>query len=430
MSVVIKAENVSKLYRLGMITSKSIAQDANRFIARIRGKEDPYMKVGEKNHRDKKSKGQFVWALKDINFEINSGEIIGIIGNNGAGKSTLLKILSRVTTPTTGNVKIKGRVASLLEVGTGFHQDLSGKENIFLNGSILGMTKKEIRSKYDEIVDFSGVEKFIDTPVKRYSSGMYVRLAFAVAAYLEPEILIVDEVLAVGDAEFQKKCLGKMHDVSANEGRTVIFVSHNMGAVKNLCTSSILLERGMIKNSGKTESIIEEYLNINSDLKISSREFEDKNSDIYFNRISVIPGNSEIPSTEIDVKYPFKIQFSYKGKINIPGLRLGFSIYSKNGTKILYDSESVKELSSDSENFSGNKTAEVIIPGLFLAPGSYFINAALHIENVQLFDLKENAIGFNIIESGSDLHRFNGKDMGVVIADFKWNCMNNKLHDN
>lgn len=430
MSVVIKAENVSKLYRLGMITSKSIAQDANRFIARIRGKEDPYMKVGEKNHRDKKSKGQFVWALKDINFEINSGEIIGIIGNNGAGKSTLLKILSRVTTPTTGNVKIKGRVASLLEVGTGFHQDLSGKENIFLNGSILGMTKKEIRSKYDEIVDFSGVEKFIDTPVKRYSSGMYVRLAFAVAAYLEPEILIVDEVLAVGDAEFQKKCLGKMHDVSANEGRTVIFVSHNMGAVKNLCTSSILLERGMIKNSGKTESIIEEYLNINSDLKISSREFEDKNSDIYFNRISVIPGNSEIPSTEIDVKYPFKIQFSYKGKINIPGLRLGFSIYSKNGIKILYDSESVKELSSDSENFSGNKTAEVIIPGLFLAPGSYFINAALHIENVQLFDLKENAIGFNIIESGSDLHRFNGKDMGVVIADFKWNCMNNKLQDN
>lgn len=430
MSVVIKAENVSKLYRLGMITSKSIAQDANRFIARIRGKEDPYMKVGEKNHRDKKSKGQFVWALKDINFEINSGEIIGIIGNNGAGKSTLLKILSRVTTPTTGNVKIKGRVASLLEVGTGFHQDLSGKENIFLNGSILGMTKKEIRSKYDEIVDFSGVEKFIDTPVKRYSSGMYVRLAFAVAAYLEPEILIVDEVLAVGDAEFQKKCLGKMHDVSANEGRTVIFVSHNMGAVKNLCTSSILLERGMIKNSGKTESIIEEYLNINSDLKISSREFEDKNSDIYFNRISVIPGNSEIPSTEIDVKYPFKIQFSYKGKINIPGLRLGFSIYSKNGIKILYDSESVKELSSDSENFSGNKTAEVIIPGLFLAPGSYFINAALHIENLQLFDLKENAIGFNIIESGSDLHRFNGKDMGVVIADFKWNCMNNKLQDN
>lgn len=430
MSVVIKAENVSKLYRLGMITSKSIAQDANRFIARIRGKEDPYMKVGEKNHRDKKSKGQFVWALKDINFEINSGEIIGIIGNNGAGKSTLLKILSRVTTPTTGNVKIKGRVASLLEVGTGFHQDLSGKENIFLNGSILGMTKKEIKSKYDEIVDFSGVEKFIDTPVKRYSSGMYVRLAFAVAAYLEPEILIVDEVLAVGDAEFQKKCLGKMHDVSANEGRTVIFVSHNMGAVKNLCTSSILLERGMIKNSGKTESIIEEYLNINSDLKISSREFEDKNSDIYFNRISVIPGNSEIPSTEIDVKYPFKIQFSYKGKINIPGLRLGFSIYSKNGIKILYDSESVKELSSDSENFSGNKTAEVIIPGLFLAPGSYFINAALHIENVQLFDLKENAIGFNIIESGSDLHRFNGKDMGVVIADFKWNCMNNKLQDN
>ncbi|HMS32634.1 MAG TPA: ABC transporter ATP-binding protein [Ignavibacteria bacterium] len=428
MSIVIKSENISKLYRLGIISTRSIAQDMSRFIARVRGKEDPYMKVGEINFREKKSAGQFVWALKDINFEIRSGEIIGIIGNNGAGKSTLLKILSRVTTPTTGNVKIKGRVASLLEVGTGFHQDLSGKENIFLNGSILGMTKNEIKSKYDEIVDFSGVEKFIDTPVKRYSSGMYVRLAFAVAAYLEPEILIVDEVLAVGDAEFQKKCLGKMHDVSANEGRTVIFVSHNMGAVKNLCTSSILLERGMIKNSGNTESIIEEYLNLNSDLKISSREYEDKNSDIFFKRISVIPGNSSQPSTEIDVKNPFKIEFVFAGNINIPGLRLGFSIYSKNGMKILYDSKSVKEFSAVYENISGDLTAEVIIPGLFLAPGSYFINAALHIENVQLFDSKENAIGFNIIESGSGLHRFTGKDMGVVIADFKWNCINENLH--
>ena len=228
MSVVINAENISKLYRLGILSSRTIAQDVNRFIARVRGKEDPYMKVGEINDREKKSSGQFIWALKDINFKINSGEIIGIIGNNGAGKSTLLKILSRVTTPTTGNVRIKGRVASLLEVGTGFHQDLSGKENIFLNGSILGMTKDEIKSKYDDIVEFSGVEKFIDTPVKRYSSGMYVRLAFAVAAYLEPEILIVDEVLAVGDAEFQMKCLGKMQDVSTKEGRTVIFVSHNM----------------------------------------------------------------------------------------------------------------------------------------------------------------------------------------------------------
>lgn len=430
MSVVIKSENISKLYRLGMLSSRSIAQDLNRFMAKIRGKEDPYLKVGEINYRDKKSKEQFVWALKDINFEINAGEIIGIIGNNGAGKSTLLKILSRVTTPTTGNIKIKGRVASLLEVGTGFHQDLSGKENIFLNGSILGMTKNEIRSKYDEIVEFSGVEKFIDTPVKRYSSGMYVRLAFAVAAYLEPEILIVDEVLAVGDAEFQKKCLGKMHDVSAKEGRTVIFVSHNMGAVKTLCTSSILLERGMIKNTGNTESIIAEYLNINSESNESSKEFGEKESDIYFKKISVIPENKETPSSDIEVSNSFKLEFSCVLKKNIPGLRLGFSVYSKSGMKILYDSQPVNNLTGARKSNSPYFTVEVKIPGMFLAPGSYYINAALHIENVQLFDYQENVIGFNIIESGSNIHKFNGKDMGVVLADFKWKTVNENLFTN
>ena len=208
MSVVIKAEKVSKLYRLGVISSKTLSQDFNRFLARLRGKEDPYLKIGALNSRDIKNENDFVFALKDISFEINKGEIVGIIGKNGAGKSTLLKILSRVTTPSTGNLKVKGRIASLLEVGTGFHQELTGRENIYLNGSILGMSKKEITGKFDEIVDFSGVETYIDTPVKRYSSGMYVRLAFAVAAHLEPEILIVDEVIAVGDAEFQKKFLG------------------------------------------------------------------------------------------------------------------------------------------------------------------------------------------------------------------------------
>ncbi len=430
MSVVIKAENISKLYRLGILSSRTIAQDVNRFIARIRGKEDPYLKVGEINNREKKSSGQFIWALKDINFKINSGEIIGIIGKNGAGKSTLLKILSRVTTPTTGNVRIKGRVASLLEVGTGFHQDLSGKENIFLNGSILGMTKNEIKSKYDEIVEFSGVEKFIDTPVKRYSSGMYVRLAFAVAAYLEPEILIVDEVLAVGDAEFQKKCLGKMHDVSAKEGRTVIFVSHNMGAVRSLCTSSILLERGMIKNIGNTESIITEYLNISSENFEAYREFNDQNSETYFKKISVKPENSNFACSEIEVLKSFNVEFNYFLKKNIPGLSLGFSIYSKNGMKILYDSQAVKKLSGDAENRSGYFTAEVTIPGMFLAPGSYFINAALHIENVQLLDFKENVISFNIIESGSQLQKFSGKDMGVIIADFKWRSINENITTN
>src|SRR5436190_15090923 len=226
----IKVENVSKLYRLGQVGTGSLAHDINRWWHKLRGKEDPYLKIGESNDRTQKSNSEYVWALKDIDFEVKQGEVLGIIGRNGAGKSTLLKILSRTTSPTTGSVKIKGRVASLLEVGTGFHPELSGRDNIFLNGAILGMTRLEIKSKFDEIVDFAGVERYIDTPVKRYSSGMYVRLAFGVAAHLEPEILIVDEVLAVGDAEFQKKALGKMKDVSTQQGRTVLFVSHQMGS--------------------------------------------------------------------------------------------------------------------------------------------------------------------------------------------------------
>src|ERR1035437_338096 len=213
-NTVIKVENLGKQYRLGQVGTGTISHDLNRWWSKVRGKEDPYLKIGETNDRATKGESDLVWALKDINFEVKQGEVLGIIGKNGAGKSTLLKILSRVTGPTVGDIKVKGRIASLLEVGTGFHPDLSGRENIFLNGAILGMTKQEIKSKFDEIVDFSGVERYIDTPVKRYSSGMYVRLAFAVAAHLEPEILIVDEVLAVGDAEFQKKCLGKMKDVA------------------------------------------------------------------------------------------------------------------------------------------------------------------------------------------------------------------------
>ena len=242
--IVIKVENLSKQYRLGSVGTGSFAHDLNRTWHRLRGNENPYLKIGEENDRTKKGSSEYVWALKDINFEVTHGEVLGIIGRNGAGKSTLLKILSRTTSPTTGRVKIKGRVASLLEVGTGFHPELSGRENIFLNGAILVMTRHEIKRKFDEIVDFAGVERYIDTPVKRYSSGMYVRLAFGVAAHLEPEILIVDEVLAVGDAEFQKKALGKMKDVSDKEGRTVLFVSHNIAAIKTLCDTAIVLDNG------------------------------------------------------------------------------------------------------------------------------------------------------------------------------------------
>ncbi len=259
--VVIRVENLYKQYRLGTISTGTILHDLNRFWYRVRGKEDPYLKIGEENDRTRKGKGEYVWALQDINFEVKRGEAIAIIGRNGAGKSTLLKILSKTTSPTTGNIKIKGRIASLLEVGTGFHPELSGRENIFLNGAILGMTKAEIKSKFDEIVNFAGVERYIDTPVKRYSSGMYVRLAFGVAAHLEPEILIVDEVLAVGDAEFQKKALGKMKDVSSREGRTVLFVSHNMAAIQNLCEKALLLSAGKVKKQGAVDDVITHYLN-------------------------------------------------------------------------------------------------------------------------------------------------------------------------
>ena len=254
------AENISKQYRLGEVGTGTITHDLNRVWAKLRGKEDPFLKIGESNDRSSKGQSDYVWSLKDINFEIEKGDAVGIIGRNGAGKSTLLKLLSRVTKPTTGHFEVQGRIASLLEVGTGFNPEMTGRENIYLNGAILGMRRNEIKRKFDEIVDFAGVERYIDTPVKRYSSGMYVRLAFAVAAHLESEILIVDEVLAVGDAEFQKKCLGKMGDVSKGEGRTVLFVSHNIGAVKTLCQKGIYLKNGILAYKGEIEDTIYQYL--------------------------------------------------------------------------------------------------------------------------------------------------------------------------
>lgn len=291
-NIVIKAENISKQYRLGQVGTGTISHDLNRFWHKIRGKEDPYLKIGETNDRSTKGHSDYVWSLRDINFEIEQGDAVGIIGRNGAGKSTLLKLLSRVTKPTTGSIYTKGRIASLLEVGTGFHPEMTGRENIFLNGAILGMTRKEITRKFDEIVDFSGVERYIDTPVKRYSSGMYVRLAFAVAAHLESEILIVDEVLAVGDAEFQKKCLGKMGNVSKGEGRTVLFVSHNMAAVKELCNQGILLNQGKIEYIGTaTESVIEYQKGRNSN-----------DSYFYEGSIENAIGNENIRIKEFSVK--------------------------------------------------------------------------------------------------------------------------------
>ncbi|TDE46049.1 ABC transporter ATP-binding protein [Flavobacterium rhamnosiphilum] len=281
--IILKAENISKQYRLGQVGTGTLSHDLNRWWHQVRGKEDPYLKIGDTNDRSTKGESDYVWALQDINFEVERGEILGIIGKNGAGKSTLLKILSRVTAPTTGSIKFGGRVASLLEVGTGFNGEMTGRENIYLNGAILGMTKKEIDSKIDEIIDFSGCERYIDTPVKRYSSGMYVRLAFAVAAFLEPEILIVDEVLAVGDAEFQKKAIGKMQDISRGQGRTVLFVSHNMAAVKSLCTRGIVMENGKVKLIGAIDEIVDYYLNSNQvykDLNLLKPGFFDINENV------------------------------------------------------------------------------------------------------------------------------------------------------
>jgi lipopolysaccharide transport system ATP-binding protein len=314
MPPVIKAENLSKAYQLGEIGTGTLSRDLERYWAKIRGKEDPFLKIGEVNDRTKKGQSDVVWSLKDINFDIEQGDAVGIIGKNGAGKSTLLKILSRVTAPTTGSVKLKGRIASLLEVGTGFHPELSGRENIYLNGAILGMRKAEIKRNFDEIVDFSGVERYIDTPVKRYSSGMYVRLAFAVAAHLEAEILIVDEVLAVGDAEFQKKCLGKMGEVSKGEGRTVLFVSHNMASISQLCNKAILLNNGKLDYFDYASSTINEYLKTENS---QAEAFFKVNKSLSMSVLSASLINKDgKKSSEIALQSNFTIKVTYQ--VNTP----------------------------------------------------------------------------------------------------------------
>ena len=284
MATAIEFEHVSKQYRLGLVSTKTLSHDIRRFwITNVLGKEDPYLKIGETNDRASKGTSEYVWALRDIDFKVDQGDVVGIIGKNGAGKSTLLKLLSRVTGPTTGTIRAHGRIGSLLEVGTGFHGEMTGRENIFMNGAILGMSRAEIQSKLDEIIDFSGCERYIDTPVKRYSSGMTVRLGFAVAAFLEPEILVVDEVLAVGDAEFQKKAIGKMKDVSQGQGRTVLFVSHNMASVKALCKTGVLLENGMMKFMGGIDETVERYIG-----------GVGNEGNKYFTDLATAPGNDKI----------------------------------------------------------------------------------------------------------------------------------------
>lgn len=331
MSTVIKVENLSKQYRLGKVGTGTLSHDLNRWWHSVRGKEDPYLKVGQVNDRTARNgTNDYVWALRNITFEVKQGEVLGVIGRNGAGKSTLLKILSRTTLPTSGSVKVKGRIASLLEVGTGFHPELTGKENVFLNGAILGMRKYEIKKKFDQIVDFAGVEKYIDTPVKRYSSGMYVRLAFAVAAHLDPEILIVDEVLAVGDAEFQRKCLGKMKDVSANEGRTVLFVSHNMASIQKLCNTVTLLSKGEVYATGDSERIIQLYLKEGQDSSYSKNGI----GGISVHELSIVNSRGERVDS-VNSFEQFSIEITVKADHRYEEVSFAIGFNDMNGVRVL-----------------------------------------------------------------------------------------------
>ncbi|WP_445717958.1 ABC transporter ATP-binding protein [Flavobacterium sp.] len=371
--IILKAENVSKQYRLGVVGTGTLSHDVNRWWHKVRGKEDPYLKVGETNDRTKKGDSQYVWALQDINFEVERGEVLGIIGKNGAGKSTLLKILSKVTAPTTGSIKTRGRIASLLEVGTGFHPELTGRENVYLNGAILGMTKKEITSKMDEIIAFSGCERYIDTPTKRYSSGMTVRLAFAVAAFLEPEILVVDEVLAVGDVEFQKKAIGKMQDISREGGRTVLFVSHNMAAVKSLCTTGIVLQNGKIVFKGNSDDSVNYYLDnaYKTALKpIIEREDRKGNKKLLVNDIYV-ETNEGIRVGELHSGEEYCICFDYTKSKDIDPKQLTIVVQFKNDNDELVTTIATDELGTQFSEIAEKGKIELHIPKLQFREGNY-----------------------------------------------------------
>ncbi len=417
--IAIKAENLSKAYQLGQIGTGTISRDLERWYARVRGKEDPFLKIGETNASTGSAqatnrKNDIVWSLKDINFEIEQGDAVGIIGRNGAGKSTLLKVLSRVTSPTTGRITGKGRIASLLEVGTGFHPELTGRENIYLNGAILGMRKKEITRKFDEIVDFAGVERYIDTPVKRYSSGMYVRLAFAVAAHLESEILIVDEVLAVGDAEFQKKCLGKMGEVSKGEGRTVLFVSHNMGSVKQLCSTAILMENGKLTMQGSTNHVIQDYISN----KLSTQKkyiLQNSSKQIYFSEIF----SSNIRNIECaDFLFNEKIKINFKFKANHPplGLQVGIGLQNKYNNRVFTLLREVIYFNKENDEYSGS----VILPEQIIAPNKYSFIFALWLKNGTVYDSIDNICDINIYDSGTSFALYEGDDYGDVIVNAVW----------
>lgn len=419
MSAVIKAENLSKAYELGEFSTGTLSRDIERWWGRMWGKEDKFLKIGETNDRTVKGENNLIWSLKDINFNVDFGEAVGIIGRNGAGKSTLLKILSRVTTPTTGSVKLKGRVASLLEVGTGFHPELTGKENIFLNGAILGMRKHEITRKFEEIVDFAGVQRYIDTPVKRYSSGMYVRLAFAVAAHLESEILIVDEVLAVGDAEFQKKCLGKMSDVSKSEGRTILFVSHNMTAINSLCKKVIYLKNGSIVEIGQTEKIIHKYASTETDLITeNSWEIDHRGDEVArLIKARLINRKGETVNVlflnqEVGVEFVYSVIKS--GYHPLPNVH----VFNIKGDHVFASSETTHERFQE----VGKYKTIMWIPANLLNDGRYLIGIAASTmvpEKIHFYE--QEALIFDIVED-MELRdsEYRGSMPGVIRPKLEW----------
>ncbi len=428
-NIILKAENISKQYRLGLVGTGTIAHDLNRFWHRIRGKEDPYLQIGSVNDRSAKATEDYVWALQDINFEVAEGEVLGIIGKNGAGKSTLLKLLSRVTSPTTGIIKSNGRIASLLEVGTGFHPELTGRENIFLNGAILGMTKAEIASKIDEIIDFSGCEMYIDTPTKRYSSGMTVRLAFAVAAHLEPDILVIDEVLAVGDAEFQKKAIGKMQEISSGDGRTVLFVSHNMASVKQLCTRGMVLEHGSVAFEGAIDACVEYYL-----------EKEDKYSETKGNiswSETNAPGTDDFRLLSVATKnedQKVKGSFTDGQAIHVHieaealqplhNMRLNFKLY--NSKEIIVFSTS-SHLYEATEKSIGIYSYEVVIPAYLLNQGTYKIELQAGMPGVKQILYSTKVLSFDIEKITDSGTTYKTVLPGVVAPKITWKIRRNDV---
>ncbi|MGF7079846.1 polysaccharide ABC transporter ATP-binding protein [Mucilaginibacter sp. UYCu711] len=420
-NLAIEVENLSKAYQLGQFNTGALAYDLKRWWALKRGKEDPFLKIGETNDRTSQGESNVVWSLKDINFQIEQGSAVGIIGRNGAGKSTLLKVLSSITSPTSGQIKINGRIASLLEVGTGFHPELTGRENIYLNGAILGMRKHEIKRKFDEIVEFSGVARYIDTPVKRYSSGMYVRLAFAVAAHLESEILIVDEVLAVGDAEFQTKCLGKMSDISHGDGRTILFVSHNLSAIKQLCNKGILLQNGSIKMDGDINTVIENYA--------YTLETEKTFSPIKVREIGVTISKISLNSDEKGVVLPYKplvVDIELDGELD-ENIKVGIEIMisHEDTSGFVFASNSKTKKNIEFEIKKGKNVISCLIHNFNLCSGKYRLGFGISLQLIKYYYYNTDLLSFDVpetIESPSLLPTL--PIYGHVYLEHEWTAKN------